>query len=190
MLCQKIKKIGKEYYDVEYTNNKGFSGTNNYSELVLTTKQDFDLQENEKIYIVVKTEPQELPTEYRATSIYKNSVFVKHINDADFTKYDEASQELYGGNYILKELGQTFEYKNGTYKTISADKDNYLPEKRVCLNKLKGEGIYASWAFKVNYGGDLNGDYRVLETIPDGMELSYIRKVNMQKILLQSKSQI
>lgn len=168
-------KIGKEYYDVEYTNNKGFSGTNNYSELVLTTKQDFDLQENEKIYIVVKTEPQELPTEYRATSIYKNSVFVKHINDADFTKYDEASQELYGGNYILKELGQTFEYKNGTYKTISADKDNYLPEKRVCLNKLKGEGIYASWAFKVNYGGDLNGDYRVLETIPDGMELSYIR---------------
>ena len=168
-------KIGKEYYDVEYTNNKGFSGTNNYSELVLTTKQDFDLQENERIYIVVKTEPQELPTEYRATSIYKNSVFVKHINDADFTKYDEASQELYGGNYILKELGQTFEYKNGTYKTISADKDNYLPEKRVCLNKLKGEGIYASWAFKVNYGGDLNGDYRVLETIPDGMELSYIR---------------
>lgn len=168
-------KIGKEYYDVEYTNNKGFSGTNNYSELVLTTKQDFDLQENEKIYIVVKTEPQELPTEYRATSIYKNSVFVKHINDADFTKYDEASQELYGGNYILKELGQTFEYKNGTYKTISADKDNYLPEKRVCLNKLKGEGIYASWAFKVNYGGDLNGGLRVLETIPDGMELSYIR---------------
>ena len=168
-------KIGKEYYDVEYTNNKGFSGTNNYSELVLTTKKDIDLQENEKIYIVVKTEPQELPTEYRATSIYKNSVYVKHINDADYTKYDEASQELYGGNYILKELGQTFEYKNGTYKTISADKDNYLPEKRVCLDKLKGEGIYASWAFKVNYGGDLKDDYRVLETIPDGMELSYIR---------------
>ena len=168
-------KLGDEYYKVDYTNNKGFTGANNYSELVLTAKKDIDLQENEKIYIVVKTEPQELPTEYRATSKYKNSVYVKHINDADFTKCNEASQELYGGNYILKELGQTFEYKNGTYKTISADKDNYLPEKRVCLNKLKGEGIYASWAFKVNYGGDLNGDYRVLETIPDGMELSYIR---------------
>lgn len=168
-------KIGKDYYKAEYSNDKKFSGENNYSELVLTTEKDFNLQDNEKIYIVVKTEPKELPTEYRATSIYKNSVFVKHINDADFTKYDEASQELYGGNYILKELGQTFEYKNGTYKTISADKDNYLPEKRVCLDKLKGEGIYASWAFKVNYGGDLNGDYRVLETIPDGMELSYIR---------------
>lgn len=168
-------KIGKEYYKAEYSNDKHFSGENNYSELVLTTEKDFNLQDNEKIYIVVRTEPQELPTEYRATSIYKNSVFVKHINDADFTKYNEASQELYGGNYILKELGQTFEFKNGTYKTIFADKDNYLPEKRVCLDKLNGDGIYASWVFKVNYGGDLEGDYRVLETIPDGMELSYIR---------------
>lgn len=168
-------KLGDEYYKVDYTNNKGFTGANNYSELVLTAKKDIDLQENEKIYIVVKTEPKELPTEYRATSIYKNSVFVKHINDAGFTKYDEASQELYGGNYILKELGQTFEYKNGKYTNISIGKDKDNPESKIVTKKLNGDGIYASWAFKVNYGGDLKGDYRVLETIPDGMELSYIR---------------
>ena len=168
-------KIGKDYYTVEYKNSKGFSGYNNYSELVLTAKKDIDLQENEKIYIVVKTEPKELPTEYRATSIYKNSVFVKHINDADFTKYDEASQELYGGNYILKELGQTFECKNGKYINISQGKDTDSPESKIVTKKLNGDGIFASWVFKVNYGGDLKGDYRVLETIPDGMELSYIR---------------
>lgn len=171
-------KIGEEYYKADYTNNKGFTGGNNYSELVLTAKKDIDLQENEKIYkiyIVVSTEPKELPTEYRATSIYKNSVYVKHINDADYTKYDEASQELYGGNYILKELGQTFEYKNGKYKNISIGKDKDNPESKIVTKKLNGDGIYASWAFKVNYGGDLKDDYRVLETIPDGMELSYIR---------------
>lgn len=171
----KESKVRKEYYKAEYSNDKHFSGENNYSELVLTTKKDIDLQENEKIYIVVKTEPKELPTEYRATSIYKNSVFVKHINDADFTKYNEASQELYGGNYILKELGQTFEYKNGKYTNISKGKDIDDPEGKIVKDKLNGEGIFASWAFKVNYGGDLKGDYRVLETIPDGMELSYIR---------------
>lgn len=171
----KESKVGEEYYKAEYSNDKHFSGENNYSELVLTTKKDIDLQENEKIYIVVKTEPKELPTEYRATSIYKNSVFVKHINDADFTKYNEASQELYGGNYILKELGQTFEYKNGKYTNISKGKDIDDPEGKIVKDKLNGEGIFASWAFKVNYGGDLKGDYRVLETIPDGMELSYIR---------------
>lgn len=168
-------KIDKDYYTVEYKNSKGFSGDNNYNELVLTAKKDIDLQENEKIYIVVSTEPKELPTEYRATSIYKNSVYVKHINDADYTKYDEASQELYGGNYILKELGQTFEYKNGKYTNISIGKDKDNPESKIVTKKLNGDGIYASWAFKVNYGGDLKDDYRVLETIPDGMELSYIR---------------
>lgn len=174
----KESKVGEEYYKAEYSNDKHFSGENNYSELILTTKKDIDLQENEKIYkiyIVVKTEPKELPTEYRATSIYKNSVFVKHINDADFTKYNEASQELYGGNYILKELGQTFEYKNGKYTNISKGKDTDNPESKIVTKKLNGDGIYASWAFKVNYGGDLKDDYRVLETIPDGMELSYIR---------------
>lgn len=168
-------KIDKDYYMVEYKNSKGFSGDNNYNELVLTAKKDIDLQENEKIYIVVSTGPKELPTEYRATSIYKNSVYVKHINDADYTKYDEASQELYGGNYILKELDQTFEYKNGKYTNISIGKDKDNPESKIVTKKLNGDGIYASWAFKVNYGGDLKDDYRVLETIPDGMELSYIR---------------
>lgn len=168
-------KLGKDYYTAEYKNSKGFSGANNYSELVLTAKKDIDLQENEKIYIVVSTEPKELPTEYRATSIYKNSVYVKHINDVDFTKYDEASQELYGGNYILKELGQTFECKNGKYINISKGKDTDNPENKIVTKNLNGDGIFASWAFKVNYGGDLKGDYRVLETIPDGMELSYMR---------------
>lgn len=172
-------KIGKDYYTAEYKNSKGFSGDNNYNELVLTTKKDFDLQENEKIYIVVSTEPQELPSElpkdYRATFKYKNEVEIKHKGDADFTKVNDATQELYGGNYILKELGQTFEYKNDKYTNITTGKDTDNPESKIVKDKLIGDGIYASWAFKVNYGGDLKGDYRVLETIPDGMELSYIR---------------
>ena len=172
-------KIGEEYYKADYTNNKGFTGGNNYSELVLTTEKDFNLQDNEKIYIVVRTEPQELPSElpedYRATFKYKNEVEIKHKGDKDFTKVNDATQELYGGNYILKELGQTFEFKNGKYTNISKGKDTDNPESKIVKDKLIGNGIYASWAFKVNYGGDLKGDYRVLETIPDGMELSYIR---------------
>lgn len=172
-------KLGDEYYKVDYTNNKGFTGGNNYSELVLTAKKDFNLQDNEKIYIVVRTEPQELPSElpkdYRATFKYKNEVEIKHKGDADFTKVNDATQEIYGGNYILKELGQTFEYKNDKYTNITTGKDTDNPENKIVKDKLIGDGIYASWAFKVNYGGDLKGDYRVLETIPDGMELSYIR---------------
>lgn len=167
--------VGSDYYTAEFSNSKGFSGNNNYSEVVLTTKKNFDLLENEKIYIVVKTEPQELPTVYRDVYTYKNGVEIKHKGETEFTKVNVASQELYGGTYILKELGQTFEIKSGTYKNISKDKDTDQPESKICKDKLNGDGIYASWAFKVNYGGDLKGDYRVLEEIPEGMELSYIR---------------
>ena len=48
---------------------------------------------------------------------------------------------------------------------------------KICSNLLKdtGSGIYAAWAFKVNHGGGLNSNYRILEEIPEGMELAYIR---------------
>ena len=48
---------------------------------------------------------------------------------------------------------------------------------KICSELLKdtGSGIYAAWAFKVNHGGELNSNYRVLEEIPEGMELAYIR---------------
>ena len=48
---------------------------------------------------------------------------------------------------------------------------------KICSDLLKdtGSGIYAAWAFKVNHGGELNSNYRVLEEIPEGMELAYIR---------------
>lgn len=38
-----------------------------------------------------------------------------------------------------------------------------------------GPWTISSWVFKLNYGGEMYGAYRVLENIPDGMELAYIR---------------
>ena len=45
------------------------------------------------------------------------------------------------------------------------------------LNKSlnKSHGVFISWAFKVNYDGQLSGDYDVIDDIPDGMEFSYMR---------------
>lgn len=86
-----------------------------------------------------------------------------------------AEQRLYNGGDILKELGQTFKYDStdGTVKVIEPGKDEGKTN-RICTNLLTS-GVYAAWAFKVNYTGELQGTYRVLEEIPDGMELAYIR---------------
>lgn len=165
-------------FDKKFDNNKGFTGTNNYSELTLTAKETISLNNDEKLYIVIMTEPQSLPSAYRAEFTYRNVVSKKDITDDSFKECGNASQILYGGPNILKELGQTFTYDGKKVTTIQADHDKDNPVSKICtdlLNKTNSKGAFISWAFKVNLAGDLKGNYRVLEDIPEGMELSYIR---------------
>lgn len=165
-------------FDKKFDNNKGFTGTNNYSELTLTAKETISLNNDEKIYIVIMTEPQSLPNVYRAEFTYRNVALMKDISDTSFKEYSNASQILYGGPNILKELGQTFMYDGKTVTTIQKDHDTDNPESKICtdiLKKTNSKGAFISWAFKVNLAGELKGNYRVLEDIPNGMELSYIR---------------
>ena len=175
-------KDRSDLFDKKFDNSKGFSGADNNSELTLTAKETITLGTDEDIYIVIRTEPQSLPVAYRATFTYKNQVLMKDSKDQEFKECNSASQALYGGSNILKELGQTFTYDGNTVSTITvgADKTNSgeADPSKICrdlLNLSKSKGAYIAWAFKVNYAGDLKGDYRVLEDIPNGMELAYIR---------------
>ena len=169
-------------FERKFTNDKHFSGTDNYSELTLKAKETITLNNGESVYIVIRSEPQSLPTQYRETFTYKNHVYKKDLGDTEFTECNNASQALYGGPNILKELGQTFTYDGKIVSTIKAGADltnSKDPDpNKICkelLDKSTGKGAYISWAFKVNYAGDLKGTYQVLEDIPNGMELSYIR---------------
>ena len=184
-------------FEQKFSNDKNFSGTDNNSELTLTAKEAITLNKDESVYIVIRSEPQSLPTQYRETFTYKNHAYKKNLGDTEFTECNSASQALYGGPNILKELGQTFTYDGKKVSTIQvgADKTDsgQANPSKICkelLDKSTGKGAYISWAFKVNYAGDLKGTYQVLENIPNGMELSYIRIKwhgdNAQKI--ESKS--
>ena len=184
-------------FEQKFTNDKKFSGTDNNSELTLTAKEAITLNKDESVYIVIRSEPQSLPTQYRETFTYKNHAYKKDLGDTEFTECNSASQALYGGPNILKELGQTFTYDGKDVSTIQvgADKTDSgeANPSKICkelLDKSTGKGAYISWAFKVNYAGDLKGTNQVLENIPNGMELSYIRIKwhgdNAQKI--ESKS--
>ena len=154
------------------TNDKNFTGTDNYSELSLQAKELITLG-TDKLYFIVRTEPQSLPTKYRDAFTYRN-----HISTSDngntWIDHGSADKLLCGGADILKELGQTFTY-DGTTVTSKKDGADQGNSGAIVTNALLGAGQYAAWAFKVNYAGELSGTYRVLETIPDGMELAYIR---------------
>lgn len=182
-------------FDKEFGNSKYFTGEDNSSELTLTAKETISLNNDERLYIVIMTEPHSLPSAYRAEFTYRNVVLMKDISDQSFKECKSASQILYGGPNILKELGQTFTYDGKTVTTLQVGADKTNPESKICtdlLNKTNSKGAFISWAFKVNLAGELEGNYRVLEDIPNGMELSYIRvkwhadkagKVTSQKIV-------
>lgn len=158
-----------------------FNGTApNYNELLFKANKDIKLENGEKVYMIIKSEPAELPTRTnnRDTKTYKNSIYIKV--DDNYVSEQTAEKTLYTSPNILKELGQVFKYdgtkvtnlKIGADKTVSGAADT----SKICTELLKeNRGIFVSWAFKVNYDGKLNGKYSVLEDIPEGMELSYIR---------------
>ena len=159
-------------FSTELTNGKGFTGTDNHSELSLHANEKIELG-NAKLYFIIRTEPQSLPTKYRDAFTYRN-----HISTSDDGKtwidHGSADKLLCGGADILKELGQTFTY-DGTTVTSKNDGADQGNKGTIVTNELPGAGQYAAWAFKVNYAGELSGTYWVLEAIPDGMELAYIR---------------
>lgn len=159
-------------------NDKFISQLNGTNELLLTAKDDIQLG-NEKVYMIIKSEPSELPspTNNRDTKTYKNSIYIKE--DGNYVSEIVAEKTLYTSPKILKELGQVFKY-DGTVTTlkIGADKkDNEDADPSKIDTKLldNSKGVFISWAFKVNYDGQLSGDYDVIDDIPDGMEFSYMR---------------
>ena len=158
-----------------------FDGTApNYNGLFFTAKEDIKLENGEKVYMIIKSEPAELPspTNNRDTKTYKNSISIK--DDDNYVFEQTAEKTLYTSPNILKELGQVFKYdgKIVTNLQIGADKteSGAADTSKICTDLLnESRGVFVSWAFKVNYDGKLNGEYSVLEDIPEGMELSYIR---------------
>ena len=164
--------IKNKFTEPKFENSKNFDGTDNYSELSIKANEKIELG-NAKLYFIVRTEPQSLPTKYRDAFRYRN-----HISTSDngntWIEQDREDKLLCGGADILKELGQTFTY-DGTTVTSKNDGADQGNSSRIVTTELPSAGQYAAWAFKLNYAGELSGSYRVLETIPNGMELAYMR---------------
>ena len=167
-----LTDIGDKFENT-YSNNDsaGFSG-NNKSALDIKPKEDIPLTGGEKAYFIIMTEPSSLPQNYRDKFIFGNMISTSENNSA-FVNLGTAQKPLCGGGDILKEFGSSISYDGHTItKDDFGGRGGDVAEDKI---KEFGPGKYISWAFKVNYSGELTGSYRVLETVPDGMELAYIR---------------
>ena len=154
-----------EFSNLKVTNN---------SELSITANKNIELKD-QKVYMIIATEPSLLPTDYRDYNEYENQISTNDDGENDIS-WGSATKTLCGGADILKELGQTFTYDGSTLTNIEPGRDQGDTTK-IFKDGLSdtGPGLYASWVFKLNYAGELSGTYRVLEKIPEGMDLAYIR---------------
>ena len=174
---EEFKKAGltdvkDKFTDPSFENSKSFPDTDNYSKLTVQAKERINLGEEGNLYIIICSEPQSLP-DYRGDHTYRNHIKTSD-NGTAWIEQNSADAHLYGGADILKELGQTFTY-DGTRVESSSEGRDGGDNSKIAKDLLKSPGQYAAWVFKVNYAGNLSGTYRVLENIPEGMELAYIR---------------
>lgn len=154
-----------EFSNLKITNN---------SELSITANKNIELKD-QKVYMIIATEPSLLPTDYRDYNEYENQISTNDDGENDIS-WGSATKTLCGGADILKELGQTFTYDGDKITNVEPGRDQGDTTK-IFKDGLSdtGPGLYASWVFKLNYAGELSGTYRVLEKIPEGMDLAYIR---------------
>lgn len=141
------------------------------SSLTLTLNTEIRLAEGDSLYLIVKTEPDKRPANKRDAFTYNNKL-QSSSDGTNWLDHNTASKTLYGSENIFKELGCVFTYpgsgnsitniQSGTNQAISTD-------------ALNVAGTYVAWQIHVNYEGSLSGRYRVVEQIPDGMEVTYVR---------------
>ena len=142
------------------------------SSLTLTLNHEITLASGDSLYLIVKTEPDKLPANKRDAFTYNNKL-QSSSDGTNWLDHNTASKTLYGSENIFKELGRVFTYpgsgdsitdiQHGTDQTISTG----------ALNGAAG--TYVAWQIHVNYEGSLSGRHRVVEQIPDGMEVTYVR---------------
>lgn len=150
--------------------SSNYTVAKNSFSLTLTLNTKISL-EGDSLYLIVKTEPRQLPANKRDAFTYNNKL-QSSSDDTNWLDHNTASKTLYGSENIFKELGRVFTYP-GSGNSIKDIQNG--TKQAIDTGALNGAGTYVAWQIHVNYEGSLSGRYRVVEQIPVGMEVTYVR---------------
>ena len=139
--------------------------------LTLTLNTEISLVPGDSLYLIVKTEPSQLPAKKRDAFTYNNKL-QSRSDGTNWLDHNTASKTLYGSENIFKELGRVFTYPGSGNSTTDIQPGT---NQAISTDALNGAGTYVAWQIHVNYEGSLSGRYRVVEQIPEGMEVTYVR---------------
>lgn len=162
-----LTTVDPSYYSVEI-----LPGAKTQDTSTLTVKMEQTLPlDGQSMYIIVKTAPAFLPPHpWFGNPLYYYNYIRTSDDGATWTERGRAYKTLYEGTNIWKKVGAVFKYNGETIQeTVSGGTGT------IATSALGEPGLFVSWDITVNYAGDLSGRYRLVDTLPDGMELAYVR---------------
>lgn len=155
----KLTGLTADAYKTEVTNTS----------LTIQLLQDVKLEAGQSIYAIVKTEPSTVPTGIRETKTFNNAL-KSSFDGTNWIDHNMVSQVLCGSNGLFKEFNQTITYDGSTVTVVKSGRNQAIAKEA-----LGQPGTFVIWQIQANYVGNLSGRYRFVETIPDGMELAYLK---------------
>ena len=162
-----LTEVENDFYSVEYV-----IGEKTQDLSSVTIKMEKTLPLNRKsLYIFIKTAPAWLPPHpFFGNPIYYRNYLRTSDDGQNWTERDRAEDILYEGTNLWKKVGAVFKFNGESIQeTTSGSVGTILTQ------ELGQPGMFVSWEITVNYAGELSGRYRLEDTIPDGMELAYLR---------------
>lgn len=161
-----LTEVENDFYSVEYV-----IGETNQDRSSVTIKMEKTLPlDGKSLYIFIKTAPAFLPPHFFGNTLYYYNFLRTSDNGQNWTERGRANDVLYEGTNLWKKVGAVFKFNGESIQeTTSGSVGTILTQ------ELGQPGMFVSWEITVNYAGELSGRYRLEDTIPDGMELAYLR---------------
>ena len=161
-----LTEVENDFYSVEYVIAEK---TGDYSYATIKMEKTLPL-DGKSLYIFIKTAPAFLPPHYFGNTLYYYNFLRTSDNGQNWTERGRAEDILYEGTNLWKKVGAVFKFNGESIQeTTSGSVGTILTQ------ELGQPGMFVSWEITVNYAGELSGRYRLEDTIPDGMELAYLR---------------
>lgn len=162
-----LTPVDDSYYSVETVIGAKTQDTSS-----VTVKMEATLPLNGRyMYIVIKTAPAFLPPHpWFGNPLYYYNYLRTSDDGQNWTERRRANDILYEGTNIWKKVGAVFKYNGESIQETTSGSTG-----TIVTSELGEPGMFVSWDITVNYAGDLSGRYRLEDTLPDGMELAYVR---------------
>ena len=162
-----LTEVENDFYSVEYVIGEK---TQDRSSVTIKMEKTLPL-DGKSLYIFIKTAPAFLPPHpFFGNPLYYRNYLRTSDDGQNWTKRGRAEDILYEGTNLWKKVGAVFKFNGESIQeTTSGSVGTILTQ------ELGQPGMFVSWEITVNYAGELSGRYRLEDTIPDGMELAYLR---------------